>query len=358
MSEAQESDARGPKPSQALQRANERLAEARRRGRPPEIAEALALHANALIQAGEIAAARRDLDEAAAIQAAAGRVTDEARCLQMSGALCRFQNAWDDAAARELRALELVGHKGAIAVSAYAELGEIEFARARPAESASQYRAALEASAAAGVNASVRAPLLRKRARALAAAKQYEEAVRDLESAFQILLEAGDRTNAAQALIEEATAVQQMGRFAEAEPVIRRAMDLAQTAGDHGALAEIHLLWATQALERRDAAAAMAEARAARTEALAGNAPTAYIGAAHAISQLAEAAGDRLGAYEALATGWATVAGLPHPSLARAAFEPVLKAMRERWGEAAFDQVKKNYEDARRQQMKAGESRG
>jgi hypothetical protein len=109
-------------------------------------------------------------------------------------------------------------------------------------------------------------------------------------------------------------------------------------------LADLHLLLTAHALDRRDGAAAMAAAQAARTEALAANAPTSYSGAALAIAQLAESAGDRLGAYEALAVGWVTLADLLGRDLARMTFEPKLKEMRERWGATAFDEIKKMYE--------------
>jgi hypothetical protein len=92
----------------------------------------------------------------------------------------------------------------------------------------------------------------------------------------------------------------------------------------------------------------MASALAARTEALAANAPTSYTGAALAIAQLAESASDRLGAYEALAVGWVTLADLLGRDLARMTFEPKLKEMRERWGAAVFDAIKKTYEAQRR----------
>jgi hypothetical protein len=110
----------------------------------------------------------------------------------------------------------------------------------------------------------------------------------------------------------------------------------------------VYLLAAAHALDRRDAAAAMSAAQSARAEALAANAPASYIGASHAIAQLAESAGDRLAAYAALATGWVTLGDLLGPDLARMSFEPKLKELRERWGVAAFDAVKKSYEAQRR----------
>src|SRR5207342_1059445 len=93
-------------------------------------------------------------------------------------------------------------------------------------------------------------------------------------------------------LIEEATAFRHAGLVADAERIASRAMGPANQDGDHAALADLHLLLAAQALDRNDAGAAMSSAQTARAEALAANAPTSYIGAAHAISQLAESTGD------------------------------------------------------------------
>ena len=327
-----------------LEISTRRLAEARQRGDADDIAEALALHANDLLQNARTGEARLELDEATAIHRVRGRVYDEARCTQLAGTLCRFEGRLDEAKHRSSRALKLSESKGPIAVSAYAELGEIALAEGNNVEAAKAYRAALDTGEGTGLVDPARAALLRKRAVALTAAGQYQDAVRDLESAHDLLMRTGDRAGALRALIEEATAFRHAGLFAEAERIVRRAMDPALQADDHAALADLHLLLAAQALDRRDAAGAMASAQAARTQALAANAPTSYIGAALAIAQLAESAGNRLGAYEALAVGWVTLADLLGRDLARMTFEPKLKEMRERWGATAFDEVKTTHE--------------
>jgi hypothetical protein len=156
------------------------------------------------------------------------------------------------------------------------------------------------------------------------------------------LTRAGDRAGATRTLIEEATALRHGGRVSDAEHITGRAVAAARRDGDHAALADVYLLVAAHALDRRDATAAMSAAQSARAEALAANAPTSYIGASHAIAQLAESAGDRL------ATGWVILGDLLGADLARMSFEPKLKELRERWGVAAFDAVKKSYEAQRR----------
>ena len=110
-------------------------------------------------------------------------------------------------------------------------------------------------------------------------------------------------------------------------------------------------LWATvdgvgsaRALDRKDPVAAREHAERARAEALAGRSATGYVAAAVALAALADATGDRLGAYASLAVGWATLRDLVGADGARAAFQPHLVALRSRWGPAAFARVKAAYE--------------
>jgi tetratricopeptide (TPR) repeat protein len=334
--------------SDPLQVSTLRLAEARQRADADDIAAALATHANDLLRSGRTTDARTELDEAAGIHRARGRVYDEARCTQFAGTLCRLEGDLDEAMLRCTRALTLCEARGPIAVSAYAELGEIALAQGDSLDAANAYGAALDAGEGADLVDAARAAILRKRAVALTAASRYQEATRDLETAYDLLVRTGDRAGAIRALIEEATGFRHAGLVADAERIISRAMGPAKQDGDHAALADLHLLLTAQALDRHDAAAAMSSAQTARAEALAANAPTSYIGAAHAIGQLAESAGDLLAAYDALATGWVTLGDLLGGDLARISFEPKLKEMRERWGAAAFEEVKKSYEARRR----------
>jgi len=324
------------------------LSEARQRGNADDVAEALARHANHLLQNGRTGDARLELDEAAAIHRERGRVYDEARCTQMAATLCRFEGKLEEAKDRSGLALRLTDSKGTIAVSAFAELGEIALAQGKGGEASQAFQSALDAGIATGMVDSARAALLRKRATALATAGRFDEAIRDLATAHDLLTRLGDRAGATRALIEQATAYRHAGRPEDADAIVLQAMEPAVQAQDHAALADLHLLRSARALDRHDAAAALASAETARTHALAGNAPTPYVAAAHAIAQLAEAAGDRLRAYEALAVGWATLSDLLGRDLARTAFEPALAQMRERWGAAAFAEAKNSYESRRR----------
>jgi tetratricopeptide (TPR) repeat protein len=320
-----------------------RLADARRRKDDDDIAEALAVHANSLVREGRNADACAALDEAAGIHQAAGRVYDDARCTQFAGTLYRLDGHLDKAESHCSRVLALCDSQGPVAAAACAELGEIALARGDDAAAVRAFTAAVDA----GPSGPARGPLLRRRAIALAAGGRVAEAIDDLGTAHDLLIAAGDRVGGIRALIERATAERNGGLVTEAEKTVGRAISLAQQDGDHAALADLQLLLAAEALDRRDPVAAMSVAQEARTEALAANAPTSYLGAAHAIAQLAEAAGDRLTAYAALATGWATLGDMVGGDLARTSFEPALRDMRERWGVEAFGQVQNSYAKAR-----------
>jgi hypothetical protein len=125
----------------------------------------------------------------------------------------------------------------------------------------------------------------------------------------------------------------------------RLAADGAAAVGDdHEAASELELLAAARAAGRRDLAAARAHAGRARAEALAGRSALAYSAAASALTELALAVDDRVAAYESLAVGWVTLRDLLGATPARAAFEPQLLALRERWGPAGFAAVKSAYE--------------
>jgi hypothetical protein len=118
----------------------------------------------------------------------------------------------------------------------------------------------------------------------------------------------------------------------------------AEAGGDHAIASSLALLAAGRALDRRDLDAARAHAERARAEALAGRSVAGYVSAAVALAGLADAAGDRVGAYASLAVGWATLRDLVGADGARAAFRPPLLALRQQWGTAAFEDAKAGYE--------------
>jgi tetratricopeptide (TPR) repeat protein len=310
-------------------------------------AKALVREANVLLGQGHTTVARERLDAAAALHRAAGRDREAARCLQFAAPLCRFEGRPDEGRRRAQAALALAGDAAVMAVPAQAELGEAALAEGDFGAAVAAFGAAIALAEATDAAAPARPGLLRRRALALLRAGQTDAALHDLASAAALLEAAGEPAGVARVLVEQATALQDAGRAAAAGPVIDLALTLAAAARDEAALADLHLLLAARALDSGDAAAAAHAAERARTHALAGRAPAAYIAAAHALSKLADRTGDRVEAYAALATGWATLADLMGGDIARVAFAPVLRDLRARWGEVAFVAARAAYEAQR-----------
>jgi hypothetical protein len=163
-----------------------------------------------------------------------------------------------------------------------------------------------------------------------------------------VLADAGQPARAARALLAGATALQTAGNRPLAEELSAEAEPAATETGDHDALAQLALLASARALENLDLGEARAQAERARAESLQARSPLTYVGAAVALAQMAEAAGDRLEAYASLAKGWATLSDLLGRAEARGAFEPALLDLKTRWGDDAFAAVKAEYEEARR----------
>ncbi|MDB5801325.1 MAG: hypothetical protein JWL63_2264 [Rhodocyclales bacterium] len=279
---------------------------------------------------------------------AAGRIEDEARCLAMTATLSRFGGNLDEAQSRAQQALALIGASGPIAVSAHTELGETALARGDGVASAAAFAAALETGASTSMGAAQRGSLLRKRAVALVHAGQHDTAIQDLETAHDIFMEIGDQSSAVRALIEQATAEHYAGRQDKSRTLIERVMTVATQAGDHAAIADAHLLVAAQAFERKDAAAAFAAASAAREAALQAVVPSTYFGAAVAISRAANALGDRLEAYRALATAWVTLIDVIGKEAAQSWVSPMLTALHTEWGEQGFNTIRTEHDAQRR----------
>jgi hypothetical protein len=330
--------------------ADQLLASARRRNDPDDLARALAVHANTLVTRGQLDAARRELDEAAAIHHRRDRAYDEAQCTYLAATLARLTGDLDGAKTRAAHAARLAQPGTPLAVSAATELGEIALAARDGGGAADAFGRALAEGEAAGIGMPARAALLRKCAIARVASGQHGAAARDLAEAHDLFMRSGDTATAIRTRVEEATARLQGGDDAGTARLLREATEAATAAGDHQALADLALLQVTRAVGAGDTAAALAAAHEARAAALAAVAPVRYVGAAVAIAELSEARGDRRGAYEALAVGLATLGDLLGRDAAKALCEPKLLAMRERWGPEAFAAVKADYEARQRAQ--------
>ncbi len=331
------------------------LSTARERGDPDALAEALAVHANTLVQTGQLTKAREEIDEVAAIHRERGRHDDEARYTTLAATVSRLSGDLEGAKERATRVLDLAPSGSDLVAAATSELVDVALAEQRPDEVASLTERVLT-SATTGLAATVRASLLRKRAAALASMGRVDEAVTDLTDALTQLQQAGEGAAARRTMVELATLLQQRNVEA-AERVREKAMSDAREANDQAVVADLRLLETTAAVTRGDVEGALAAAREARDAALAGVSPVAYTSAAATISRLADTQGDRVGAYEALAVGWVTLRDLMGDALARRTFEPALLALRSRWGETAFDAVKAEYEARRRSELSRSRSR-
>jgi tetratricopeptide (TPR) repeat protein len=330
------------------------LAEARASGNEDALADALARHADASIRSGNFAAARAELDEAAAIHQKHGRTYDQARLTHMAASLSRMAGDIPGARHRAHRALELVAADTPIAVSALTELGEDDTAEGAFTDAADHYAAAISAARSAGLTEIAVATLVRRRAGTLEHLGRYSDAVREFGRASEGFAHGGDLKSAVRVRVEQATAAQAGGDVATAERVASEAQQGAREIGDHLSLADLMLLASAADVQRGDLDAALAGARSARDEALAAVAPQLYASAAIAIARLSERTGDRVGAYGALATGWATLQDLLGSEVAEATFEPELRDMEARWGTATFASVRVEYEAARRAQLAGG----
>jgi len=332
----------------AIETSERRLGTARAGGDASSIADALLRHADMLLHAGRLADAERAVDEATALHQARGATLDESRCLRLGATLGRLQGRLDDARLRATKALGLANGRPAEAAAAQVELGEIALARGDAPAALEAFDAALASGAAATQAA------WHGRAKALAQAGRFEAAAADLEALARLTEAAGDPRGAWRTAIEAATAWQHARRFDKAEALVLAVRPGAAAAGDEEVLAGLALLSATQAIEAGQLPLARLHASAAREHALASRAAASYIGAAVALSRIDEEAGDRGGAYAALATGWATLGDLLGPELARAAFEPLLRRLRAQWGVEAFDAARRAYEAPRRAIVQGG----
>ena len=342
------------------QSASVRLKEARRSGKPAAIADALAAHASKLVQEGKIGFARNEIDEAIDINQQLGKIYDQARLTQFSATLCRLEGNLPEAKRRAILSANLAEQihnslaANPIIVGSATELGEIALTEGDGDSAAYAFGQAYELGIKSGLLETLQSSLLRKKAAALALAGKQSNAAIELESAYNLLIKNGDTVNAIRTRIEQISALIQSTSIPtefNLEKLITETRQNAESSGDHATLADINILLATQALQQNNPLSALAAAKLARNEALAGRAPIQYISSSAVISQLEESNGNRIAAYGTLAAGWATLGDLLGPQVARATYEPLLQQMRERWGNAAFWEVKASYDDMRRSML-------
>jgi tetratricopeptide (TPR) repeat protein len=324
------------------------LETARQHNNSDQLAEALLLHANALIEALQLDQAQEMLNEAANMYCQAGKRDDEAHCHHLMANICRLQGHFEEAKSYAMRSRKIVAPNTLMALAATIELGEIALAQGKASDATDALTQAIAEGIALNQSTNTQANLLRKRAIAWVISNRPQEAVQDADTASNLLVQLGEPETALRVLIEVATALQQREETEASNHLQLKAIDVAERANDHSALADLCLLEATRSIAQRNIPRAMTAAHSARTHALKAVAPLPYINAAVAISQLAEETGDRLAAYEALAVGWVTVSDLLGREVARSMFEPKLLNLRDRWGVQSFSEIRLTYEAQRR----------
>ena len=311
-------------------------------------ADALAERAAAKLRTGSFGDAAVDLEASAAAHQAAGRAGEAARCLHLAATCLRAAGRLDDAAERARRARALAPDGTPMRVSAEAELGEIATQRRRWRDADTAYRAALAHGRQAGLAPLAQAALLRRIAQACAFDDRAEEAAAASREAGELYDRIGRPADARVARVQAASALTAAGLAGPAVAALADARVSAEASDDQAVLADVALLESAQALAAGDAVDALARARAARQHALDGDAPLQYLGAAAAIAELLDHAGDRVGAYGSLAVAWVTLGDKLGGAAAGALVRPLLSAMRTRWGVAEFERARDAYTAARR----------
>jgi hypothetical protein len=329
------------------------VAAARAGGDAQRLADALATQADALVKQGRGREATAALDECALLHAGLGQAEREAQLLRMAAALCRFSGDLEGARRRAEAALQRVPPTHPAALAAWKELGETEMAAGRGAQAVAAWTGALQLAEAKEPPAA-RAALLERRAAAHVHGGASTAAAQDLARAQELLQGSGDAGAARRVRIEQATALQAAGRLQESAAMAQELVVEARASGDAAVLADTCLLLCAQALQRGDAAAARDAALQAREAALQAVAAPSYLAAARALADAQDALGQRVEAYRALATAWATLGDLLGSETARAWVEPLLAALAHKWGAAAFKEVREAHDSERRRALRAG----
>ena len=313
---------------------------------PRTLAGLLVRRAGRKLARAEYADAANDLGDAVGFLQRTGQGDEAAHVRQLQATALRGGGFLDEAIECARDACELSTDGTPWRVSAETELGEGLLLSGRHDDAITAYTSALAHGASAGLVELAQAALHRRIAMAHSLAGRHVAAAEAADEAARLFAIARRPDGEARARIEAATSLVAAGFGRAAVDAIAEAR--AAAGSDHAALAELELLEAARALTAGNPAEALAHARTARAEALEGAVVLPYVGAALAIADLLDHAGDRAGAYESLAVGWVTAADKIGQELAGAMFRPRLEALRARWGAGEFDRVKDAYYATRR----------
>jgi tetratricopeptide (TPR) repeat protein len=324
------------------------LEQARQTADPAALAQALVNHASTLGDLGYFAEARTAMDEAAALRRQLGQPIDECMCMQFAAVFSRLAGDLAGAHNRAAYSLQVIPADHPLTVSALREIAEAAFAGGDGVKAADRFTEAINQARKLALPMGDVGMLLDRRARAFLLAGLHDDALADLEVAQQVAASVGEKGVAMKLLTEQATLLHTIGRLAAAKERAEAARVLAVDNDDPYAIADVALLHSAIALDDEDLDSALEAALAARRCALQAVAPHIYVAAALAIGELYDILGNRLAAYEALAVGYVTLADLLGEEMSNATFTPKLLEKREKWGAAAFESIKAEYEAERR----------
>ncbi len=328
-------------------------------GGPPDMGEQLVRQATALTAEGRLGDAASLFEQAAGLHRRARRRDDEVRCLTLLAQCRRLAGDAQAAAVAIGRARRLARPGTPAAIAAATEKAEVDVLHGDLEDAVLALDDAVRWHDARSTSPAGRDPeetaiaaLLRRRATIQAGRGRSADVDRDFAAAAARLAAAGDEAAARRVLVERATALHSLGDQDAFARAFDRARQAAADAGDRAMAGELDLLEGAIAVEEGRLTDADALTRSAREHALAAVDPLLYVGASVALSELADAQADRVGAYEALAVGWATLGDLVGRESAASVFRPRMEALESRWGGEAFMVARHAYEDRRRRELK------
>jgi hypothetical protein len=305
--------------------------------------------------AGDWRAGARHLEEAATIAREANRGDDATRCLQMATNLHRVSG---DVSEAIRTSGEMSGLDSGVRMKfvAAAEQAESLLAAGDAAGAAQKWRAAAELANELHLPAVPRAAITRRLALCEAESGHADVARQLFAAARAAHRGAHDLLGGAWVALEHANCAQECADLENAS----RALGVARRDAEALALADVpedalaHLRSELELARARLSAAhgalepAETSARAARELALQAGSPVGYFTAAALLSQYADLREARLVCYTALATAWVTLGDVVGREIAKSWVQPLLEIYRAKWGDEAFDAVKREHDDLRR----------
>jgi len=300
-------------------------------------AEALMGQADTLARTLRLREALEALEQAAQLWRTSGAAAEHRRCSLLAAETARLAGQPERSRRHAIAALE--GADAGTEAQVHALLAAADMAQGDAAGAEEQFSFAISLLPGAAAPAWWQA-----RAQARMSLGRFGDAALDLEEASRRCIEVGDPASGRSAAVHAACAWHAAGRRDEAGRILAEIEASAQAARDDHALGAAEVLRATLSIEAGDPCEARTHLLSARKHALASRSVDTYIAAASALALLADRLGEHAQAYAALATGWATLADLTGPDLARSTFEPQLKALLQQWGTLRFAAIKQQYE--------------